>query len=443
MTKWQFSDIRKKKINYKNFSIEKNNPKVLYGLPQNVNFCKSCIVSNQRPNSTIEFKNDASKQNKSTINFNEDGLCDACSVNLLKNSTNWDKRREELEELCAKYRREDGEYDCIVPGSGGKDSAYAAWMLKNEFGMHPLTITWAPHIYTDWGRRNFNKWIEAGFDNQLYTPNGKVHRILTRIAVENLLHPFQPFIIGQKMLAPKLAKLLDIPLVFFGESEAEYGNPVVESDNPVREASFHYTDVKEKIYLAGMNIEKIMDGFSLSKNDLKMYMPDTNYSEHKKIDIRYLGYYLKWHPMECYYHAVENFDFKPAPYRNPGSYLEYDSIDDKIDDLHYYTTFIKFGIGRATQDAAQQIRNGDIDRTEAVNLIKKFDGEYPSRFMPELMDYLSLPEKDFPGASKFFEVPIINEDYFNILCDHFRSPHLWYYNDSKWYLRKAVWHDKK
>ena len=147
--------------------------------------------------------------------------------------------------------------------------------------------------------------------------------------------------------------------------------------------------------------------------------------------------------MECYYHAVENFDFKPAPYRNPGSYLEYDSIDDKIDDLHYYTTFIKFGIGRATQDAAQQIRNGDIDRTEAVNLIKKFDGEYPSRFMPELMDYLSLPEKDFPGASKFFEVPIINEDYFNILCDHFRSPHLWYYNDSKWYLRKAVWHDKK
>ena len=96
MTKWQFSDIRKKKINYKNFSIEKNNPKVLYGLPQNVNFCKSCIVSNQRPNSTIEFKNDASKQNKSTINFNEDGLCDACSVNLLKNSTNWDKRREEL-----------------------------------------------------------------------------------------------------------------------------------------------------------------------------------------------------------------------------------------------------------------------------------------------------------------------------------------------------------
>ena len=64
-----------------------------------------------------------------------------------------------------------------------------------------------------------------------------------------------------------------------------------------------------------MNIEKIMDGFSLSKNDLKMYMPYTNYSEHKKIDIRYLGYYLKWHPMECYYHAVENFDFKPAPYR--------------------------------------------------------------------------------------------------------------------------------
>lgn len=442
MTTWKFSDIRKKKIDYKIFDYANKNVTALYGLPKEIEFCKSCIVSNQRPNSTIEFKNNATKQKKSTITFDKDGICDACNVNALKNSTDWNQRRKELEELCDKYRKNNGDYDCIVPGSGGKDSAYAAWMLKYEFGMHPLTITWAPHIYTDWGRRNFDKWIEAGFDNQLYTPNGKVHRILTRIAVENLFHPFQPFIIGQKMLAPKLAKLLNIPLVFFGESEAEYGNPVVESDNPVRETNFHNSSSKEKIYLAGMEADKILKGFNLNKNDFKMYMPDTNQNYNSKIDIRYLGYYLKWHPMECYYHSVENFDFQPAPYRNPGSYLEYDSIDDKIDDLHYYTTFIKFGIGRATQDAAQQVRNGDIDRYEAVNLIKKYDGEYPKRFMPELMEYLSLPEREFPGAANFFEVPIIDEEYFKKLSDSFRSPHLWYYNKSGWHLRKAAWHEK-
>ncbi len=443
MTNWKFIDTRKRKINYQDFDINNKTPNALYGLPKKVNFCSSCIVSNQRPNSTIEFKNNAEDQKKSTINFSSDDVCDACNVHSQKEATDWEQRKKELHILCDKYRRTDGNYDCIVPGSGGKDSSYASWMLKHEFGMHPLTITWAPNIYTDWGRRNFDKWIEAGFDNQLYTPNGRVHRILTRIAVENLLHPFQPFIIGQKMLAPKLSKLLNIPLVFFGESEAEYGNPVVETDKPNRTGDFHKSKVDEEIYLAGMNIKNILSSFSLNKSDLKMYLPDIyDNSDKNNVDVRYLGYYLKWHPQENYYHAVKNFDLKPAPHRNPGSYLEYDSIDDKIDDLHYYTMFIKFGIGRATQDAGHQVRNGDISRLEAVNLVKKFDGEYPSRFMPELMEYLSLPEKDFPGASKVFEVPIMNEEYFIKLCDSFRSPHLFYFHNSEWKLRKAVWHEK-
>ena len=116
-----------------------------------------------------------------------------------------------------------------MPGSGGKDSFYAAHMLKYKYGMHPLTVTWAPHIYTDWGWKNFQAWIHAGFDNFLCTPNGRVHRLLTRLAVENLFHPFQPFIFGQKTLAPKMALLHEIPLVFYGENEAEYGNPIADT----------------------------------------------------------------------------------------------------------------------------------------------------------------------------------------------------------------------
>jgi hypothetical protein len=77
--------------------------------------------------------------------------------------------------------------------------------------MHPLTVTWAPHIHTEWGFRNFQNWLHAGFDNYLMTPNGRVHRLLTRLAVENLFHPFQAFMFGQKSLAPKMALLHDIP----------------------------------------------------------------------------------------------------------------------------------------------------------------------------------------------------------------------------------------
>ena len=96
----------------------------------------------------------------------------------------------------------------------------------------------------------------------------------------------------------------------------------------------------------------------------------------KKIEVHYLGYYLKWIPQEAYYYAVEKTNFKPRPFRTEGTYSKYNSIDDKIDDLHYYTTYIKYGIGRTTHDASQEIRNNHITRDEGKNLVKKFDGEF-------------------------------------------------------------------
>jgi len=91
----------------------------------------------------------------------------------------------------------------------------------------------------------------------------------------------------------------------------------------------------------------------------------------KKIEIHYLGYYLKWVPQEAFYYAVKNCGFSPRPYRTQGTYSKYNSIDDKIDDLHYYTTFIKFGLGRATYDASQEIRNKHLTLDEGKLLVKK------------------------------------------------------------------------
>ena len=112
--------------------------------------------------------------------------------------------------------------------------------------------------------------------------------------------------------------------------------------------------------------------------------------------MHYLGYYLKWHPQSCYYYAVEHGGFQASPERTPGTYSKYNSIDDRIDDFHYYTTGVKFGIGRASYDASQEIRSGDIDRDEGVALVKRFDHEYPARFADEIFRYLSIPAKEFP-----------------------------------------------
>jgi N-acetyl sugar amidotransferase len=406
-------------------------------------FCKRCVISNQRPNSAIEYAH-IRESKKQTIHLDSECICDACRVTEKKRNTiDWAERDEQLRELCDRYRSRRGYYDCVVPGSGGKDSFYASHVLKTKYGMHPLTVTWAPHIYTDWGWKNFQSWVHAGFDNVLMTPNGKIHRLLTRLAVENLFHPFQPFIIGQKGLAPKIAIRYEIPLVFYGENEAEYGNPISDTESAERDWTYFTTEDKSKVFLGGTSIADLKKYFGLADTDLLAYLPaDPVEIERKKIEVYYLGYYLRWHPQGSYYYAVTNGNFQVSPERTPGTYSKYNSIDDRIDDFHYYTTFIKYGIGRATYDAAQEIRSGEITREEGVSLVKKFDGEYPERFAEEIFHYLSLPSSEFPEASQMFEQPIMDRDYFMGLAEQFRSPHLWVYQNRVWKLRRTVYSEE-
>ena len=432
-------DPRKDKIDESAYSADNHDPEAFYGLPQEIRFCRRCVISNQRPNSAVEYRHTAQSR-KRTIAFDEDGVCDACRVAERKRrDIDWEERRRALEALCARFRSRNGSYDCLVPGSGGKDSFFQSWMLKYELGMNPLTVTWAPHIHTEWGARNFDRWIQSGFDNYLLTPNGRVKRLLTRLAVENLFHPFQPFIIGQKACAPRMAAMMNIPLVFYGENEAEYGNPIADNDSARRDHAFFAMAGKDEIHLGGTALRDLVERYGIREADLAPYLPsDPGELVAKGIEVRYLGYYLQWHPQSAYYFAVEKGGFEAAPERSPGTYSKYNSIDDRIDDLHYYTTFVKFGIGRATYDAAQEVRSGDLERADAVQLIKRYDGEFPERFADELMAYLSLPEDQFPVAGRQFEAPVIDRNYFAALADRFRSPHLWQRRNGRWALRRTV-----
>jgi N-acetyl sugar amidotransferase len=350
-------------------------------------------------------------------------VCDACRYAHKKEDIDWETRESQLLALLEKYRRNDGYYDCVVPGSGGKDSAYAAHVLKYKYGMHPLTVTWPPILYTDYGLQNFRDWIEVGgFDNISFKPNGRIHRLLTKLAIENLLHPFQTFILGQKNLAPKIALKYGIPLIFYGESEAEYGNPIAETNTSLRDKSYYSTRNLSEIFLGGVAIPELMEKYSLELNDLSAYFPaDHKELEASNIEVHYLGYYTKWTPQESYYYAVEHTGFQARPFRTEGTYSKYNSIDDKIDDLHYYTTYIKFGLGRASYDASQEIRNKHLTREEGVALVRRFDGEVPQRYFNEVMDYLG-----------------IEPDRFHSLCDEFRSPHLWSKESGEWELRHQV-----
>src|SRR3990167_2195055 len=400
-----------------------------YGLPAKVSFCRKCVMSNQKPSSTVEFKY-ASGDKKKTIAFDAAGVCDACHFAEYKETQiDWKKREKQLRELCDRYRRTDSSYDCIVPGSGGKDSAFASHVLKYKYGMHPLTVTWAPHLYTDIGWKNFQNWLHVGgFDNYLFTPNGRIHRLLTRNAFLNLLYPFQPFVFGQKTFAPKMALKFNIPLVFYGESPGEYGSKVTidkkkfsqkEGETPGYEINPIDKKMKpNEIFLGGKSVVSYLKE-GISAGDLAAYLPiDYSLIEKKNIEFHFLGYYIKWIPQEAYYYAVKHTGFEANPVRTEGTYSKYKSLDDKTDGFFYYSQYIKFGYGRTTQDAAQEIRNHHITRDEGVALVKRFDGEFPQKYFKEFLAYIDVSEKQFWKT-----------------IDSFRDSHLWEKVKGEWRLK--------
>lgn len=393
-----------------------------FGLPAEVEFCTRCVISNQRPSSTVEFVSDRNEK-KSTIGFTN-GLCSACLYAAEKEQgIDWADREENLKELLARFRRSDGRYDVIVPGSGGKDSAFTAHVLKYKYGMNPLTVTWAPHLYTDIGWENFSNWMHVGgLDNILYTPNGQLHRRLTRLAFENLLHPFQPFIVGQRIIGPAMAARFGVSLVMYGENQAEYGNNIKDNQRPTMDPAFFSTGDPLDMKFGGVSMRALIQGEFFSKGDFAPYIPPTRETlELSGVEVHYLGYYLNWDPQECYYYAAEHTGFQANPQRTEGTYSKYSSIDDRIDPFHYFTTLIKFGLGRASYDAAQEIRTGKITREEGINLVRKFDQEFPAKYFPDFLAYIDMAEEKFWST-----------------VDQFRSPHLWEKNAGQWVLKHSI-----
>jgi N-acetyl sugar amidotransferase len=383
-------------------------------------FCTKCVISNLRPSSTVEFLSQKSSS-KGTMKIGQDGICDACRYHEIKAlEIDWSSRERELLNLCDKYRKSSG-YDVVVPGSGGKDSAYTAHILKYKYGMNPLTVTWAPHLYTSIGWENFTNWIHVGgLDNLLFTPNGKLHRYLTKLAFTHLLHPFQPFIIGQRIIGPKIAQKFGIDLVMYGENQAEYGNEISQNYSPTMSSTFYSNSNNLQANFGGVSLNEILSTTKFKLNDFEPYLPISAMSN--EIDVHYLGYYLKWDPQECFYYAVENTGFKPNTERTEGSYSKYSSIDDKTDPFHYYTTLIKFGLGRASYDASQEIRNGKITRHEGVELVKKYDAEFPNKYFQDFLNYIGYDNNEF-----------------HRIIDNFRPEYLWQKSKDQWELKHAVW----
>ena len=413
---YTFKKLKIDEEKYKN-CLKKNDfilDKQLDKLPKKVIFCKLCVGSNQRPRTE----------------FDKDGVCNACQyardLKFAENGINWGKREDELKKLLDKHRSKDGSWDCLVPSSHGKDSALVAHQLKYKYGMHPLTVTWAPYIYTSIGFKNYMEMTHRGFDGMVAWPNGITHRKLARVSFEIKGDPFEAFVYGQKAYPFQIAVKFKIPLIFYGENgEVEYGGSFKNLEKPYESPA----DWEEEYY-KGAGFDKVLSQGNemgiISNEELKNgcfdFYRSPPLNEIKKINIQmhWWSYYKRWMPQENFYYAAENTGFTPNFKRTDSTYTKFVSIDDRLDPFHWYLAYIKFGYGRATRDACTDIRCGHITREEGVALTHKYDHEFPKTYFQDLLNYMDIDEK-----------------HFWTVIDRYRSTNMWEKNNGKW-KRKFV-----
>lgn len=343
---------------------------------RNLKFCKKCLMSNARPR----------------ISFNNKGICNACNYLAEQKKINYNDRKKELEEILDKYRSKNGYYDCIVPWSGGKDSSYIAHRLKFEFGMNPLLVTFAPLIPTHVGQINRENLVNLGFDHYYFRPNQKISKLLSKRFFFERGNPKVHWDAGIKSIPLRVSLEKKIPLIFYAEhGESHYGG------NPLHEKSSKLLDLNE-IYENNIGDDpKNWIDENITENDIFPYTLPTE-KELKKNNTRayFFAYFDNWNVYNNFEYIKSKTNFCTHPKgRTPGTFTNFDSLDDHIDQVYYHMQFIKFGFGRASRDGSRQLQNELITKDKFIEYVEKYDDEITTDDIIHFCEYINISTGEF------------------------------------------------
>ena len=323
------------------------------------------------------------------ILISDDGYCNGCTYNKTKRENiDWEKRKKELKQILDKSKDNYSNkvYDCVIGWSGGKDSSAVALMLKKELNLNPLLVTFSPLIPTIEGEFNRRSLNFHGFDSILISPNLKISRYLSRRFLTERGDPKIHWNAGINAATINIADALRIPVVFYSEhGESEYGGRVL-SEKSTKERTIE--EILEN-QIGDDPINWVDDIVRI--NDLDPYLIDGE--RMSKIKILYYAHYFPWDIVKNLEIVEKEIGFsRNKRGRTYGTFTDFDSLDDVMDDLYYYMQYIKFGFGRCLRDCARQIQRHRMTKKEAYDLILKFDGEYPETSMPVIADFLEIEE---------------------------------------------------
>lgn len=341
-------------------------------------WCKNCLNMSTRPR----------------IEFDERGWCNACQWMEEKSTLDWEGRQRELGEILEKYRSKRGGFDCVVPVSGGKDGAYVANQLRNKYGMHPLCVTVRPPLSLDVGNANLEKFIEQGYDHVLVSPNRGILRDLNRAGFEELGSPYFGWLVAIFSTVIRVALAHDVKLIFYGEDgEIEYGG---STENKNR-ALFGLEYMKRAYFEGGY--EKVMSKVDYTNKQLYYWgFPSDEEIAGQDLFLTHWGYFEPWDPYRNYLVGKEHYGLSESNENNSGTFTNFAQTDQALYVLHAYLMYLKFGFGRATQDAGIEIRRGAMTRDQAVNLVRLYDGHYPEEFIETYLAYYQMTQEEFDAV---------------------------------------------
>ena len=357
-------------------------------------FCKMCLYPDTKPE----------------LEFNEQGICSACTNYEWKQTVNWNEKKSELKQILEKYRSKDGKnYDCIIPVSGGKDSTYQTYVIKEEFGLNPLVVNFHPLDQTVIGRKNLENLKRLGVDCIEFTANPNVYTKMAKFGLTELGDFQWPEHIGIFTIPVQIAVRYKIPLIIWGENpQLEYGGPINVSTSPI-------LDRKWNEQHGGYFLDKIgpkdMTKYGFQLNDLKPYLYPSD-EEIKKIGVTgiFLGSYINWNIFQQL-EFVKTLGFEENDELKEGTYDKWENLDVYFTVFHDYFKFLKYGFGRATDHASIEIRYGRITREEGLNLIRKSEGKIPRKYLKQFLESAKITEEEFHKiCDKFTNTELFEKD---------------------------------
>ncbi len=351
------------------------------------------------------------------MEFDERGVCTGCQMAKVKAAippSEWDRRKELLREMLERYRCRDGSrHDVVVAVSGGKDSYFQVHVLKEEFGLRPLLVTYDGNNWTDVGWRNMVRMRDTfDVDHIVVRPSTTTLRKLNRLAFTIMGDMNWHAHVGIMTVPMAIAAERKIPLVFYGEhGYLDLCGQFSMDDFPevtYRDRLEHFARGYEWTYFAGR------DGLTAQDLALWKYPSDREIFD---LDLRgiFLGNYIYWEANEHIKLVTGRYGFEVSDQPFDRTYRTMSNLDDMHENgVHDYLKFIKFGYGRCTDHACKDIRAGLMSRAQAIDLVAKYDPIKP-RDLVRWLSYVGMSEAEF-----------------DCIADTFRDPRVWWCEGRRW-----------